>query len=463
MTQNIYKKAFLLLFIAVASYAMEFRYSSSPDALFELESNEVMSKKYSTRLECASELNEVLDSIFKGSKSIGRKSYEKLQILKAEFKEELLLLELSRESNKSAFRERKIASALSGRFVTFVRNTYSHPFDEDHTSLNPGIYLNYTPFSRDVSFNFGARSTQFTPSAMKVDEANVLINLDNFASVRLGRVYFILGHLGLIGDNNFDAFEGAVAKIKPFGPLNFEVIYSRLSTTNYPRTTVFYDNDDYLATRVSAEFSQKRAELGVNTLFSGIASEDALSVDFYWKMMKNRELIAEAAFYRPSKTTLFSDVDPYKPRYAYIIGADVINEKSFSMFLQLGDVQKGFTPMATSLVYSAQNHLYFDQDTRGLDLTLSYFPEKKAEFSTWQTRPDRTGKIPKETIYELNFVMLFNGEWGPSQNRYILRYIRSFGNFRFYVENNLWDRYQTISWPERGVYNELRFTLVYEL
>ncbi len=421
-------------------------------------------ESFSSRLEFATEFSAVLNDFLEHRVHLSAETYSHAEVLIEEFRDELKLLKLKNDINELSFNRKRMSDNISGRLALISRGTLSHPSDLDSITALPYVYLNYTPRDSNIALRLGIRSTSSRPGFMKIDEASCSWVFGKRGRIRFGRIYFILGHLGLIGDNNFDAFEGAVLEMFPFGTLGLNLIYARLSSTNYPYTGIFQDYDDYLATRISKELFKKNLEIGLNTLFSGIASEDALSLDLYWRYSKNRDFIAELAFYRPSKTTIVEGVDPYEAKYAFVAGADVINTKRANIFLQIGDVQRGFAPMATSLAYSAQNHLYFDQDTRGFDITFSYYPAKKIDTEMWQTRPERTGLVPQETIYEINIVGLWDGEWRKSANRYVFRHIRSLGrDIRLYIENNLWDREPSISWQYRGVYNETRLSVSYEL
>lgn len=467
------KKFLLFLLLAVFCFLssdiftiaeeIDWRFSNSQEAVYELEEKGFIlspSRPTKSRLDYALILSRLLDDIFSGKTSIDKETYSQLEILIEEFKDELKILKLRSDVSEYVTQRDTTIKSLSGRFVFTARNTISKPDEPSNpVTILPSFNFAYLPYKTNFEFNLSFKSTV---GYLKVDEANVKYSLGNFGNIKFGRIYFLLGHLGLIGDNNFDAFEGMVLETFPNNILNFKGVYARLSSTNYPRERIFYDYDDYLATRISKDFLDKKLELGLNTLFSGIASEDAISMDFYWRF-KNREFISEVAFYRPSKTTI-EEIDPYEPRYAIVAGMDLINTKSVNVFLQLGDVQRGFTPMATSLVYSAQEHLYFDQNTRGFDIIFRYYPERKTDTSIWQTRPERTGMIPKDTIYELNIVGLWDDSWRKSHYRYVFRYITTVGkNLRFYLENNLWDREPTIVWTQKGVYNEARVFIVYEL
>lgn len=391
-----------------------------------------------------------------------------ISILAEEFETELDILRI--QNTVSTYKERAVSadSRITGRIAAYAQSFYNHPFAaEPGVSILPSLHMNYgspPSHSGPISGELGFKAVGNDPKRLKVDEANVTLRLPlGRSSLKIGRIYFILGRLGLIADNNFDAFEGALLDDVSVVGLKISGVFARLSSTNYPGTTKFESADDYWAARVSKEFSAGRLEVGANALFSGISSEDAASLDLWWRSpWRSREFVLEAAAYRPTKSGIMEDTDPYEARWAVVGGFDAIKKRDFNVFVQLGDVAKGFTPMATSLAYSARDHLYFDHDTRGIDAAFTYFPHIKEDVGPWQSRPERTLVVPKYVFYEINLVYLWDSLWRKSQARYILRHSRPVAqDMKFYMENTIWDREETESWPSRGVYNETRvyFTL----
>ncbi|MDI6757018.1 MAG: hypothetical protein QME32_03240 [Endomicrobiia bacterium] len=407
-----------------------------------------------------------------GDDALGRS----VSILIEEFETELDILRIQ---NALALERRQQAVALSkvtGRLVAYAQGYYDHPFQtESGVTTLPSFHMKYAspspekpagPTLSAVSGELGFKTAGGEPKRLKIDEANVTLGLfGGAASLKIGRIYFILGRLGLIADNNFDAFEGASLDVITVGDLKISGVYARMSSTNYPRTKAFESADDYWAARVSKEFADGHFEAGATALFSGIASEDGAAVDIWWRSpWRSREFVLEAAAYRPTKSGIIEDIEPYEPRWAVVGGFDAVKNRNFNVFVQLGDVAKGFTPMATSLAYSARDHLYFDHDTRGIDAAFTYFPRIKEDVGPWQSRPERTLATPKYTFYEINLVYLWDSDWRKSQTRHILRHSRPVGrDMKFYIENTIWQREETTSWPARGAYNETRIYLTLEI
>lgn len=430
------------------------------------------------------ELKKVTDDALAAGRLSGDDALERsVSILVEEFETELDILRIQ---NQVALERRQQAAALSkvtGRLVAYAQGYYDHPFQtESGVSILPSFHMRYgSPSSGPAGPTLGAvssgelgfKTAGGEPKRLKIDEANVTLgrpvgagNSSGWASsLKIGRIYFILGRLGLIADNNFDAFEGASLDVVSVGDLKISGIFARLSSTNYPRTKAFESADDYWAARVSKEFADGHFEAGATALFSGIASEDGAAVDLWWRSpWRSREFVVEAAAYRPTKSGIIADIEPYEARWAVVGGFDAVKNRNFNVFVQLGDVAKGFTPMATSLAYSARDHLYFDHDTRGIDAAFTYFPHIKEDVGPWQSRPERTLATPKYTFYEINLVYLWDSDWRKSQTRHILRHSRPVGrDMKFYIENTIWEREETTSWPARGVYNETRVYLTLEI
>jgi len=429
---------------------------------------------FNTRLECAQEIYDFYSKILKGETAIRPSDYERLETLIDEFSDEIALIKLEEESEKIKAASDSAQAIVSGRLATYIRGVSAYPLEEGEITISPAANLSVVNSKKNLWLNIGARSKNTTDGSdkMKINEAYIgyeFAPADSLsARIRAGRIYFLLGHLGLIGDNNFDAFEGAHLELD-FSKSGFksEVIFSRLSSTNYPRTREFESCDDYWAARVSKNFADGNFEVGANVLFSGIASEDAVSADMWWRTPFNkRQVVAEYALYRPTKNGIIGDENPYNSKYAFVLGFDAVNGKNFNAFIQLGDIQKGFAPMATSLSYSAQEHLYFDPDTRGVDVSLTYYPSVKDETSPWSTRPPtRDLELPRTVFYELNVVELWSSSSGQkSQGRYILRHGRPvFKDVKFYLENTAWVKEPTEVWVyDRSVYNETKIFIVYE-
>ena len=117
--------------------------------------------------------------------------------------------------------------------------------------------------------------------------------------------------------------------------------------------------------------------------------------------------------------------------------------------------------MASSLVYSAGNHLYFDQDTLGVDLTFTYQPSTNKELALWEARIDRTGFFPQVVTYEFEVVGLATQNILPHSYQYVLRYIRPLASgFSLYLENIFRDRKNTILYPNTK-YNQTKLVLLF--
>ena len=416
-----------------------------------------------SRLELAEELFSLLDKIVSRQKIGEEDSRQDISFLIEEFRDELFLLEqVRRQKNQESILStlQKKLSFTGGRIGLRTYQYWNSVDYDQYPQIYQDIHLEIRP-GGNFFFNLGWRSSAqaldySSGVRLRIDEASVRTQPFNNFQVTIGRIYFLLDNLGLIADNYFDALEGVELDYAlPF--FRGSLVYSRLSSTNYPYTNLMTDFDDYLALRLSKNFS-RRTELGLTALVSGIGSERALALDFYTRLAQ-RELASELAFYFPSQTNYF--LEDKNVRMALVAGLDLFKSKKFDIFAQAGCIQEGFTPMASSLLYSAGNHLYFDQNTTGLDLTFSYTPGgQKAEL--WETHLDRTGRVPSFTLYELELVGLYRTkELDPNQYRFILRHNRNLtSNLYLYLENTFFVPVNVLS-PNQVSYNQFLLALVY--
>jgi len=249
--------------------------------------------------------------------------------------------------------------------------------------------------------------------SLSVDQASATIRPTPWISASAGRIYFILDRLGLIADNYHDALEGLDLKIGPWKVLGARAIYARLSSTNYPGQRFFWMKDDYWALRTYLDWG--RLELGGNWLFSGISTEKGYALDGYLALW-GRELAGEFAKYKPSATNWYEAVTW---RQAWVAGMDVLKGKRQELFIQLGDVDRGFSPMASSLLYSTGGqHLYFDYNTEGVDATWRWW---LARGEGGSAKPDREYAYNPVAVAEVEWVGLRDQEKRPATQRFIAR------------------------------------------
>ncbi|MEW6557381.1 MAG: hypothetical protein AB1349_08510 [Elusimicrobiota bacterium] len=402
-----------------------------------------------SRLQLAIVLNKDIQRIFSGEIKINHQQKKQLDKLIDEFRDELFLIE---QKDKMYSVSRKISNISvtnlwSGRFLNELEQYFNHPDISESVRFSNILYFGCLPLSSNFQANISMKTNDNFVTADKsllVDEA--YIKLTTPVQVTLGRQYFLLDRLGLLADNYFDAFEAFRLDYS-----YFNLIYSRLSTTNYPYRSLFVSNDDYWVFRISG-IKEKETEIGLTYLASGIASEKGSGIDFH-TTIGEKELLGEFALYWASKTdyTAFKDA-----KIASILGLDLYKTHRTNIFLQLGSVENGFTPMASSLVYSAGNHLYFDQDTLGFDATFTYQPKKEKELTLWEIRIDRTGCFPQLTTWELEFVWLVKQNMTAHSNQYVFRYIQPISKwFSLYLEDIFWVRAHTILYPNRN-YNQIK-------
>jgi len=461
---------------------IKFRLSDSRQAfdVLSLRKNYIRPvEDFDTRLLCAREVYDFYKKVLDRKIRISPADYERLETLVEEFQDEIALIKIEEDAQNVKSSGDAASALIGGRLALYIRGVSANPALEGPATLTitPAANLSVVNSAKNLWLNITARSVADVSGTrkMKIDEASAGYEFESggggfLGRIKAGRIYFLLGHLGLIGDNNFDAFEGVSAEVEFIkSGLKVQGVFSRLSSTNYPRTTEFESCDDYWAGRLSKDFASGNFELGVNALFSGIASEDGASVDLWWRTpFKGRQVVMEYALYRPTKTGIFdTDKNPYdNPYYAFVGGFDAVNDDNFNVFVQLGDVQKGFAPMATSLAYSAQEHLYFDPDTRGVDVSFTYYPSAKDETAPWSTRPPvKNLELPRSLFYELNLVYLWrSASWDKSQARYILRHGRPVArDIRLYIENTVWEKEPTDVWVyDKSVYDEAKLFVVYE-
>lgn len=257
--------------------------------------------------------------------------------------------------------------------------------------------------------------------ALTLDEACLLAELRPWSRVSLGRIYFILDRLGLLADNINDAFEGARLDLS-FWRSRFDIsaVASRQSSTNYPYRRFFISKDDYYAGRLCLDL--KRLEMGMTWLASGIASERGWGGDVYLNLGR-REMAAEYARYRPSENSWF---EQSVWRQAWVAGADLFNTEHLTLFLQIADIDRDYTPMASSLLYSSGGrHLYFDQNSLGADLTASFrlggFNDGNSDWLTRSAKPDRQYTLRPIPIAEVEWVGLWHQDRSLSSHRFIGR------------------------------------------
>ncbi|MBI5573619.1 MAG: hypothetical protein HY919_03590 [Elusimicrobia bacterium] len=419
-----------------------------------LYSEKVLSQRKPTasRLYIAEVLMDDMQQISSGEIKINRSQKRQLDELINEFRDELFLMEQKEKTNWLSHKIKSVSvtNFWSGRILANMEQSSNHPAISSDLKFSNNLYFEYSPtgiFKGVISLKTQEPLVKSFDKNLTVDEAYVSIS--GPAQLSVGRMYFLLDRLGLIADNYFDAFEAVKLEHS-----YFTVIYSRLSSTNYPYSKMMVSSDDYWAFRIS-NIRERELEMGFTYLASGIATEKGAGVDFH-TTIGDREFVGELALYWPSKTDYTADKDA---KIAGVLGVDLYKLKRKNIFLQVGSVEKGFTPMASSLIYSAGNHLYFDQDTLGCDITFTYQPKKEKEISLWETRIDRTGYFPPMTTWELEFVWLATQNLSPHSEQYILRYIHPLVNgLSLYLENIFWVRKNTILYPDTE-YNQLKAVL----
>ncbi len=307
--------------------------------------------------------------------------------------------------NLSHFRPR--AATLLGQELRFILT----PLPQRAFRANIGLKSEY------------ASASHFLRGLSPVlDEASVVLEPRPWLSLSLGRIYFVLDRLGLLADNINDAFEGAKCDLGLWNQtLQISAVASRQSATNYPFRRFFVSVDDYYAARIA--WDRDRLGLGATWLASGIASEKGYGGDLYLRI-GNRELAAEYARYRPSQGSWFEEI---VWRQAWVAGADLVNRPRLNVFLQAGDIERGFTPMASSLLYSSGGrHLFFDQNTRGLDLIATYrlrsagLQEPGGGLSRG-AKPDKDYTLKPMPLAEAEWVGLWDRSFGPHSQIFIAR------------------------------------------
>lgn len=430
----------------------------------ELHNQRILIKREenTTRLKLARILAVKLSDIIDGKIEITDEQKSKLDLLISEFRDELFLIEQEEKTNLLDKKIKLLKSAWSGLLLFRTEQISNHPEQSSDAKLYQGIHLEFSP-SNIIMGSFGLKTQDnaynFSKGlSLSMDEAYIQLSQNPF-QFSVGRIYFILDRLGLIADNYFDAFEGVKFDYSiPISNVSFTTVYSRLSSTNYPYKSFIVSSDEYWAFRVSG-IKEKETEIGLTYLASGIASETGGSIDFHTQIGV-RELTGEVALYRASKTDYTATRNT---RVACVLGFDVVRSRNKTIFLQLGSVEKGFTPMASSLIYSAGNHLYFDQNTVGYDITFSYRPEmiyEKESKYIWDTRfNERKFSFPKIVNWEFEVAGLFKQDSSPYSHQYIFRHTRSIiQSLSIYFENILWDRKNTILYPYSR-YNQMRMIL----
>ena len=420
----------------------------------KLYSEKVLSQRKPTvsRLDIAQVLIDDVQQISSGETKINRYQKRQMDELINEFRDEFFLLEQKERTNLLAHKIKSVTvtNFWSGKILSNIDQSSNHPDVPADLKFSNNLYFEYSPqgiFEGFMSLRAQNTLMKSLDKNFSVDEA--YIKISDGVQVSIGRIYFLLDRLGLIADNYFDAFETVRLDYS-----YFTVIYSRLSSTNYPYSKMMESSDDYWAFRLS-KIKEKELEMGFTYLASGIASEKGAGVDFH-TTVGGKEIVGELALYWPSKTDYTATKDV---KIAGVVGMDLYKSRGSNIFLQTGSVEKGFTPMASSLIYSAGNHLYFDQNTLGFDVTFTYQPKKEKEISLWETRIDRTGYFPQLTTWELEFVWLATQSLSPHSSQYILRHIHPIvSGFSLYLENIFWDRKNTIQYSDTK-YNQIKAVL----
>lgn len=402
-----------------------------------------------------------LDYIILKNKKLEEKDARKISKLIDEFRDELFLNEKYMEANllKDEFNRRYYSSSMHQtglEFVNLATLEGNHPLNRESDFFQEAK-LKIHPATDKIAFFITARNPRIisggeSKKTFFIDEASVIIKAKNYAFT-IGRQYFIIDRLGLIADNVFDSFEAARLDIKY--KLQFTYLFSRLSSTNYPYRTIFIDADDYHVFRVAHTYSEFE-EYGFTYLASGIATERAASFDFY-KKIGNREFIGEYAIYIPSETNY--TLENRNAKNAAVFGFDVYSGIRNNLFLQTGYIEKDFTPMASSLLYSAGEHLYFDQNTYGLDITFTHFFKKPVK-NQFDLRLDSRLKITPVRRFEIEAVYLNNTDNTRNMNRLTFRFIHQIKNVILYFEGNLFDVYKSTLFENVKYYN-LRTALSY--
>lgn len=306
------------------------------------------------------------------------------------------------------------------QYIFSLRHTAGPWQGNPRTALSQEIRMTMSPQPVGaLSFNLGLRTEKTLAVnysrglALNVDQASVSLRPKTWLSASLGRIYFILDRLGLIADNYHDALEGMDLGLGPWKAWGARVIYARLSSTNYPRQRFFRMKDDYWALRTFLDWG--RLELGGNWLFSGISTEKGYAIDGYLAVW-GREVAGEFAKYKPSATNWYEAVTW---RQAWVAGMDVLKGSRQELFIQIGDVDKGFSPMASSLLYSTGGqHLYFDYNTEGIDATWRWWLSQTDGNSA---KPDREFAYNPAAVAEVEWVGLRDQERRPVSQRFIAR------------------------------------------
>ncbi len=318
----------------------------------------------------------------------------------------------------------KPAISLKAKYIVSAQKT----IPSTQPLLSQEVRMSMEPV-RPSSFRIqlGLRTDRITAAdysqglALSLDEACLQLEPWPWARASLGRLYFVLDRLGLLADNINDAFEGASLDLGLFGrKLELSAVASRQSSMNYPFRRFFISVDDYYAGRLSLDLD--RLALGGTWLASGIASERGFGGDFYLRL-GSRQLAAEYARYRPSESSWFEEI---KWCQAWVAGLDLVASGPLNVFLQMAAIDRGFTPMASSLLYSSGGrHLYFDQNTTGVDLTTSYILGKASrdpdEALARGAKPDRQFTLRPHPIAEAEWVGLWDRSRRPHTHRFIGR------------------------------------------
>lgn len=437
----------------------------------ELSTEKVLPKRHTnyTRLQCAELLLDTINKILTGQRQISIRQKEKIDYLIEVFRDELFMLELRSRSQLISewYKYKDLPSMISIRTHLRTEQFINHPDIDSDVKIYTGTNISFNLSNGINSFirlRAESAAADFSTDRMSVvvDEAYIEMIKKNFM-FQLGKIYFLVDKLGLIADNYFDALEGVRFDIRLLRKLPIlTFVYSRLSTMNYPYRRFFTSSDDYYLFAIR-DVRISSAELGFTYLASGIATEKAVSVDLH-TVFGRRQSITEFAVYWPSETDYTATQEA---KFACVSGIDVLDSDSFNIFFQAGYVQKGFTPMASSLMYSAGNRLYFDQNTYGVDITFTWQPGRRYKPDTltlWDTRYDeRYDRFTKTLTYEFETVLL----WCQNDNslhsqRFVLRHIRNvYKSLMVYIENNLWVNYNTLNYPNI-TYNQLRLVFTLE-
>lgn len=394
---------------------------------------------------------------------ISAEQKKQLDLLIENFRDELFLLEQKEKAYLLEKRSNTLVmnNPTSGRLLFRGQQVSNHPEETDEVKFYQDVHLDVQPSTQFRGFlglrNSADASSLTSGSQLEIDEGYVQASVGEHSSVSIGRIYFVLDRLGLIADNYFDAFEGIKSEVALPSGFSFSCIYSRLSSTNYPYKNFLMSSDDYWAFRLTG-LKEKGVEVGLTYLHSGIATEKASAVDLYIPIGE-RELIGEFALYWPSETDYTAIGDA---KLAGVLGLDLYKSLCTNIFLQVGSVENGFTPMASSLIYSAGSHLYFDQNTLGYDLTFTYQPQRRLEKKideVWETRLDRFGFFTALTSWEFEIVGLKKQNFSPHSYQFIFRNTHSIAKgLTLNFEDVFWVRKSTILYPETD-YNQLRLAV----